>query len=76
VLTKLGGGETANDNEIMAPAAMATPLDASSCIACIAGIVRAIRGTGMAGTAPQLVTLAPGCHVRFTPESGHFKREC
>ena len=51
--SSVSGGDTANDNEIMAPAAMATPLNASSCIACIAGIVCAIRGTGMAGTARQ-----------------------
>jgi hypothetical protein len=45
--TSVSGGDTANDNEIMAPAAMVTPLDASSRIACMAGIVCPIRGTGM-----------------------------
>jgi len=43
----VSGGDTASDNEIMAPAAMVTPPDASSCIACIAGTVCAIRGGGM-----------------------------
>ena len=41
------GGDTATDNEIMAPAAMITQPDASSCFACIAGTVCAIRGIGM-----------------------------
>jgi hypothetical protein len=44
----VSGGDTANVNEIMAPAAANTPLDASSFIACMARIVRHIRGTEMA----------------------------
>jgi hypothetical protein len=32
----VSGGDTAHVNEIMAPAAAVTPLDASSCIACMA----------------------------------------
>jgi hypothetical protein len=45
--SSVSGGDTANDSETMAPAAIVTPPDASSCIACIAGIVCAIRGSGM-----------------------------
>ena len=41
------GGDTATDNEIMAPAAMIAQPDASSCFACIAATVCAIRGFGM-----------------------------
>ena len=33
--SSVSGGDTASDNEIMAPAAMVTPLEASSYIACI-----------------------------------------
>src|SRR5215510_14328588 len=40
----VSGGDTANVNEIMAPAAAITPLDASSCIAFMARIVCPIRG--------------------------------
>ena len=43
----VSGGDTATDNEIMAPAAKNTQPDASSCFACIAGTVCAIRGIGM-----------------------------
>src|SRR5215813_5477980 len=44
--SRVSGGDTANVNEIMAPAAAITPLDASSCIACMARIVCPIRGIG------------------------------
>src|SRR5512139_4272848 len=43
----VSGGDTANVNEIMAPAAAITPLVASSCIACMARFVCPIRGTEM-----------------------------
>jgi hypothetical protein len=43
----VSGGDTANVNEIMAPAAAITPLDASSFFACMARIVCPIRGTEM-----------------------------
>src|SRR5262249_27694709 len=46
--TSVSGGDTATLNEIMAPAAAITPLDASSFIACMAGTVCPIRGTEMA----------------------------
>jgi hypothetical protein len=45
--SNMSDGDTSNDNEIMAPAAMVTPLDASTCIACVAGIECPIRGTRM-----------------------------
>ena len=45
--SSVSDGDTANDNEIMAPAAMVTPLDASNRIACMTGIVCPIRGAGM-----------------------------
>ena len=75
------GGDTATDNEIMAPAAMITQPDASSCFACIAATVCAIRGFGMtdllaptrvSGKAvpPSQWALHPAMS-RFAPESRH-----
>ena len=49
--TTVMDGDTANDNQIMDPAAAATLLDANICIACIAGIVDTIRGSGMTNLA-------------------------
>src|SRR5215470_15020855 len=45
--TSVRGGDTANVNETKAPAAIVTPLDASSCIVCMPGMVCRIRGIGM-----------------------------
>src|SRR5262249_20684548 len=42
---RVNGGDTANVNEIMAPAAAKTPLKASSFIVCMAKIVCPVRGT-------------------------------
>src|ERR1700741_95513 len=42
--TSVIGGDTANDNQIIDPAAAATLLDANTCIACIIGIVGTIHG--------------------------------
>ena len=73
----MSGGDTASDNEIMAPAAMVTPLDASSCIACIAETVCAIRGTGMtfAGTDPVSGTMVPSyIGASQWEQSGHRSR--
>ena len=60
--SSVSDGDTANDNEIMAPAAMVTPLDASNRIACMTGIVCPIRGAGMTefyGTDPVTGTMVP-----------------
>ena len=49
--TSVIGGDTANDNQIIDPAAAATLLDANACIACMAGIVGTIHGSGMTNLA-------------------------
>jgi|307.fasta_scaffold1342634_1 hypothetical protein len=41
------GGDTADDNQIIDPAAAATLPDANTCIAFMVGIVGIIRGNGM-----------------------------
>jgi hypothetical protein len=45
------GGDTANDNQIIDPAAAATLLDANTCIARMAGIVGTIHGDEMTNPA-------------------------
>jgi hypothetical protein len=49
--TSVIGGDTANDNQIIDPAAAATLLDANTCIACMAGIVGTIHGDQMTNLA-------------------------
>ena len=49
--TSVIGGDTANDNQIIDPAAAATLLDANTCIACMAGIVGTIHGDEMTNLA-------------------------
>jgi len=45
--TSVIGGDTANDNQIIDPAAAATLLADSNCIGCMVGIVGTIRGSEM-----------------------------
>jgi len=45
--TSVIGGDSANDNQIIDPAAAATLLDDSNCIGCMVGIVGTIRGSEM-----------------------------
>ena len=49
--SNVSGGDTANVNQIIDPAAAATLLDANACIACMAGIVGTIHGDEMTNLA-------------------------
>jgi hypothetical protein len=49
--TNVSGGDSDADNEIIAPAAMVTLLDASTCVACMAAIVGTIHGDEMTSPA-------------------------
>ena len=49
--TSVIGGDTADDNQIIDPAAAATLLDANTCIACMAGVVSTIHGEEMTNLA-------------------------
>lgn len=49
--TIVSGGDTAHDNQIIDPAATATLLDASTCVACMAAIVGTIHGDEMTNPA-------------------------
>ena len=49
--TSVIGGDTADDNQIIDPAAAATLPDANACIACMAGIVGIIHGDEMTSLA-------------------------
>jgi hypothetical protein len=82
--TSVIGGDSANDNQIIDPAAAATLLDDSNCIGCMVGIVGTIRGSEMTilhappgkrqyGTvaAPSVLRSYRRALPRFTPESGH-----
>ena len=49
--TSVIGGDTANDNQIIDPAAAATLLVANTCITCMTGIVGTIHGDEMTNLA-------------------------